>query len=776
MDFQLNREIRCPQCKGELDGIRECSLLLEKYENRIRELRMRLEEAQEAIKAIQSDSVDAIVIKDPHEMKVYPYHNVDESYRILIQEMNGGAVIISGDGLILFANNSFAQMVKMSLEAVIGSSIYKYISHEDHRGFKTLFTLSTEEKKRIELELDTGDGTSIPVYISCSISSADNLKDYYFLVVTDLTEQKQREAITKSEKLARSIMEQANEVIVVCDGKGRIIRINHKANTLCNTSPVGQLFEDAFPCYLSDGKKFSLSQSTKPRHNQEVSLHCNGRRVNLLINAGPLQVDGNQPLGSVITLTDITDLKKLTVDLAKEKMLFKTTLRSVGDGVISCDTKGNVLFMNRAAEELTGWTEELGKGKNIEEVFNKVKDGNLTNSIDSDDHILLISKNGVSRSIEYTASPIVHENGNTIGSVLVFRDITEKRHKQEEIEYLSYFDHLTGLYNRRFYEEELRRLDVPRNLPMTLIMMDLNGLKLINDAFGHPVGDKFLQKTAKIIKGACRADDIIARVGGDEFIILLPKTGEQGAVKIIERIDGAISKEKFDNIIFSVSVGYAVKTIKTEPMEEIYKKAEDNMYRNKLSESSSMRGKNITLILNSLFEKSNRVMLHSRRVSEICELIAVAMNLDRDVINHTKTAGLMHDIGKIGISDEILNHHGRLNQDQWLEIKRHPEIGYRILSSSHEFSEISNFILEHHERWDGKGYPKGIKGERISMEARIIAIGDAYDAMTSNRLYRDTLTEKEAASEIKRCSGTQFDARIARVFIEKVLHREWDTL
>jgi len=180
------------------------------------------------------------------------------------------------------------------------------------------------------------------------------------------------------------------------------------------------------------------------------------------------------------------------------------------------------------------------------------------------------------------------------------------------------------------------------------------------------------------------------------------------------------------------------------------------------------------LIINTLYEKSNREMLHSKRVSEICEDIATKMNFARDDVNQIRIAGLMHDIGKIGIDGKILNKPEKLNNDEWTEMKRHPEIGYRILSSVNEFSEIADYVLEHQEYWNGKGYPRGLKGEEISMQARIITVADAFDAMTSNRTYGKALSEEEATNEIRRCSGTQFDPFIARVFIEKCLEKEWE--
>jgi len=172
----------------------------------------------------------------------------------------------------------------------------------------------------------------------------------------------------------------------------------------------------------------------------------------------------------------------------------------------------------------------------------------------------------------------------------------------------------------------------------------------------------------------------------------------------------------------------------------------------------------------TISEKSYReIMMHSKRVCEICKEITTRMNFDEDAINQIMIAGLTHDIGKMGVDENILNKSGKLNTDEWKEIRKHPEIGYRILSSVNEFSEMAQYVLEHHERWDGNGYPKGLKGEEISLQARIIGIADAYDAMTSDRSYRKGLSKEEAINEIRINSGTQFDQEIVKVFLENYL-------
>jgi len=352
----------------------------------------------------------------------------------------------------------------------------------------------------------------------------------------------------------------------------------------------------------------------------------------------------------------------------------------------------------------------------------------------------------------------------------VFRDFSEQRREEKKIEFLSYHDQLTGLFNRRFYEEELNRLDTKRNLPIAIVMGDVNGLKLVNDSFGHVAGDELLKKVAAVMQSACRADDILARLGGDEFVIILPNTDAKGTEQLVQRIKDRLSQEKVGAIDLSVSFGYEIKNHENDNMQDVFKSAEDHLYRHKLYESMSMRHQTINLILNALFEKNPREMMHSKRVGEIAELMATKLRLSEETIHNLKTAGMMHDIGKIGIDESILNKPGRLTQTEWEEIKRHPEIGYRILNTVSEFSEIATCVLEHHERWDGMGYPRGLKGDQISLEARIVGFADAYDAMTTSRTYRGALNEKEALNEIHSCSGTQFDPDIVSMVTDEILH------
>ena len=299
---------------------------------------------------------------------------------------------------------------------------------------------------------------------------------------------------------------------------------------------------------------------------------------------------------------DITERRLMEDLLYLEKEQLKTTLMSVGDGVISTDIDGRVLLMNHVSEQLTGWSQADALGTQFSEIFTIVHEKSRKKGrnpvshvlktgeiVEMDANMVLIAKDGSEHPVEDTAAPIRDAQGKLSGVVIVFRDCTESRRKEEEIKRLSYRDQLTGLHNRRSYEQELDRLDDKTYYPLTLIMADVNGLKITNDVFGHSAGDELLQKVAEVLKRECRSNDIVARIGGDEFVILLPQTDALHADLIVKRINTAIRQEKIKGMDLSVSFGFAVKESVSEHITDIFNRAEDDMYRNKVSEASHSR-------------------------------------------------------------------------------------------------------------------------------------------------------------------------------------------
>jgi diguanylate cyclase (GGDEF)-like protein/PAS domain S-box-containing protein len=377
--------------------------------------------------------------------------------------------------------------------------------------------------------------------------------------------------------------------------------------------------------------------------------------------------------------------------------------------------------------------------------------------------------------VSMSVAAIQTEDNLSQQHLCMITDISERKVAEERILYANTHDYLTDLYNRSHFEGYIRRLDRLGNLPITVVMSDINGLKLINDAFGRKVGDELLRKTADIIRLKIRSCDYCARVGGDEIILLFPNTTSAQAEAITKRIQDAVALEKVFNIRGSISFGSETKIHINEDLNEVLKRAENDLNRRKLFESPSMRGKAIYTIINTLHEKNRREELHSQRVSALSVRMGEVLGFSDKQINELRTVGLLHDIGKIAISESILNKEGPLDDDEWLEMKRHPEIGYRILSSVTDMSDFAEYVLAHHERLDGKGYPKGLVEKDIPIQSRIIAIADSFDAMTSERTYRKKVSDKEAIAELRRCAGTQFDMELAKVFVEKVLKTDWDS-
>ncbi|WP_270452577.1 diguanylate cyclase [Halonatronomonas betaini] len=343
----------------------------------------------------------------------------------------------------------------------------------------------------------------------------------------------------------------------------------------------------------------------------------------------------------------------------------------------------------------------------------------------------------------------------------------ESVYYQKELEYKSFHDSLTGLYNRRFFEEEMNRLDTKRNLPLSIIIADLNGLKLINDSYGHDKGDKALIKTGEILNEVLRDEDIIARHGGDEFAVLLPQTDNETVVKIIKRIKNKVYEfNQKEDIPISFALGSATKNDSDQDIEEVLKAADNNMYQNKLSERQSSKNNIFQALLNTLSAKSDETKDHAIRMTELALKFGEKLNLNNSELNRLSLLATMHDIGKAAISENILIKPGNLNEEEWKIIKQHSEKGYKITSSIAELSIIAEDILFHHERWDGEGYPQGLIGDKIPYLSRVITIIDAYDVMTHKRGYSEPISKKDALAEIENCAGTQFDPDLAEKFIE----------
>lgn len=595
------------------------------------------------------------------------------------------------------------------------------------------------------------------------------------------------ERLRMSESKYRVLFKSLPVGVAFVDGEGRLAEMNatflESMGSLAQThAAIAQwtlVHPDSTPMQPQD-EPSTVAMRENRILSRTVGIVDTGETRWVNVTAAPFR---QQNYGAVLACTDITD--RIVADrlLLGEKERLRITLESIGDGVIATNSQGIVTLMNDVAASFTGWPVSEAVGRPLSQVFsifNEATGEPAINPVDKvlstgsvvelANHTVLRSRNGAVRYIADSAAPILDSSRNILGVIMVVRDVSEQKQKEKAQIYQSYHDVLTGLYNRSFFDEELKRLDQGRQMPISIIMGDVNGLKLTNDVFGHDEGDNLLKRIAAMLSISCRADDIIARTGGDEFCILLPKTTAQGAEEICQRIYNACASQHTDDVAgalrLSISLGYATKESADRRLHSVLKTAEDSMYKRKLLESRGQHSSIVTTIRTTLNEKSHETEDHSYRLMNYARMVGMKAMLNSDQLSDLELLAVMHDIGKIAVDDAVLNKNGPLTDDEWDQIRKHPEMGYRIASASPELMTIANCILTHHERWDGKGYPQGLSGADIPLLSRILTIVDSYDAMTQNRVYRKALSRHAALSELRRYAGTQFDPELVDIFIQ----------
>ena len=347
----------------------------------------------------------------------------------------------------------------------------------------------------------------------------------------------------------------------------------------------------------------------------------------------------------------------------------------------------------------------------------------------------------------------------------------ERKSAENHLRFVSLHDALTQLYNRNYFEEEMKRLDRRRAGAVAIVVFDLDGLKMVNDTLGHEQGDRMLVVAARVLRGAFRVGDVVARIGGDEFAALVEDASEKLLGQIRERIRLATeqaNRQQPDEVALpvSLSMGYALSSGLDTPMRELFRQADNSMYREKLNRGQSARNGIVQTVMKMLKARDFLTENHSDRLQYLVTQLAERRGLSPERIADLCLLAQFHDLGKVGIPDRILMKPGPLNADEMAEMQKHCEIGHRISLALPELESISEWILKHHEWWNGEGYPLGIAGAKIPLECRILAIADAYDAMTNDRPYRPAMSHQAALDELLQCGGTQFDPELVRLFAE----------
>jgi diguanylate cyclase (GGDEF)-like protein/PAS domain S-box-containing protein len=484
----------------------------------------------------------------------------------------------------------------------------------------------------------------------------------------------------------------------------------------------------------------------------------------------------------------VNKFKIIKRELLSEEIFYSLT-NIVKDAIISADSFRKIVYWNRAAEKIFSYTSSEILGKSIGLVIpqdnlsfsglnGRVKDKNnnigknQSQNKNKEKFIEIIGRRKDGSKIPLEISVTSWESDKGLFFTLIIRDITIRKNTEEKLRYLSFHDNLTSLYNRSYFDEELQRLDTTRQLPLSIIIGDIDGFKLVNDAFGYKEGDDLLKSLAKVLKESCRSDDILARWGGDEFVILLPKTDSRVTAEIISRIEKKSKSIGSNEIPLNISLGFSIKDRPAQNIESIIKEAENSMKQTKLLQSKKVSSAIIASIEKKLQEKSYQSHDVVERVKNLAVLLGKAIKLPKIEMDNLALLVSFHDIGKVAIKESILAKKTKLADKEWEVMKMHPEIGYRIAKTSTQLVQIADAILAHHENWDGSGYPYHVKGIKIPIISRIIAIAKAYDVMTYGRNYKKAISKEEAVRELKGCSKKQFDPQLVSKFIEVIEDRE----
>lgn len=611
------------------------------------------------------------------------------------------------------------------------------------------------------------------------------IKEYKELVETHLKLIYKNRKISKKENRLNITLQSIGDAVITTDLQGKIERMNLKAEELTEwdlSEAKGKDLTEVFVIMNNKTGKPIKSPVNKVLKNGDiVSLANNatlitkeGQRRRIADSAAPIKDENDEILGVILVFSDVTKEYETRQALEESEERYRTLFNTMLEGCQVINFNWEYVYINEALEDQINKSRDELIGKKMTEIYPGIEKTSMytvlqdcmENRITREIENKFKFPDGTVKWFQLRVHPVKE------GIFILSNDITERKQREKRVEFMSLHDNLTQLYNRTYFEAEIERLNTKRQLPITMIMIDLNGLKIINDTYGHKIGDKFLVKSAQLLEDIFRQEDIIARWGGDEFVILLTQTNQKTAERLTQRIKKAEEKVNVteeETMPLSLAVGYAVKEESSTDIYSLFTKAEDMMYKDKLLEEKSIKSHIVKTILATLQEKSQETKEHAERMEKLAVGLGEMVGLPNSELDRLSLLAMLHDIGKTIIPEEILNKPMQLTEEEWEKIKKHPGTGYRICSEVEEFSHIAQEILAHHERWDGKGYPKGLEKDEIPLLSRIITIVDAYDVITNSRVYSPSNPKLKALKEINKCAGDQFDPELVKIFTKMIV-------
>jgi len=619
-----------------------------------------------------------------------------------------------------------------------------------------------------------------------------------------------------------AVLESIPGLFYLYDVEGRLLRWNKNHETMTGYS-AGELSTMTLPdWYQGDEENLNrvLREVEKAFQDGVAQVDAflqtkGGGKIPFYFTAVKMVIDAKAFI--VGTGIDITDQKKAQEELQEKDRLLQGSydelsaayeeltaseeeLRSLYDEVVNANAKlsesnhtieeyfnaaadgfvvndvdtGEIVAINRKITEMFGYSEEeflkqgivlISTPAHVEDAMSRIR-----RTLYEESQLYereAVDRHGRRIILEIKASPVIINGKRRCLAIL--RDITSRKQMEERIEFLSLHDPLTGANNRSYFEEEILRLQTKKDQGVGIFICDVDGLKLINDTLGHRQGDELLRRVVELLQEGVQKPNFIARIGGDEFAVVLLDPTRQQAEQLEQHYQSAVIRYNVINpqVPISLSIGWAISENGADT-DAVFKEADHNMYRQKMHQSQSVRGSIVQTLMKALEAKDDITEGHAERMGELMETMGRKLALPQGAIADLWLFAKFHDIGKVGIPDSILKKPSSLTEEEMAVMRRHCEIGFRIARSSPDLAPIADWVLKHQEHWDGNGYPLGISGGEIPIQCRMLGIVDAYDAMTRDRPYRKAMPREDAIAEIIRCSGSQFDPDLATMFVELI--------
>jgi diguanylate cyclase (GGDEF)-like protein/PAS domain S-box-containing protein len=705
----------------------------------------------------------------------------EEKHRELFEEaMDAIFIADAKTGTLIDCNRAASELVGREKSELIGKN--QKILHPSWKiegEFSNTFKQHLKEKEGqvLSTQIITKDGEIKKVEIKANLIELRG-KTVLQGIFRDVTERKRvEEALKESENTYRNLADNALVGIYKTSMKGDILYVNEAMLKMLEFGSPGEMMSvSTLTTYKNPDDRNVLIEKLKKTgriSNFETELLTKTGKSKYVILNATLEDDVISGM-----MMDITERKQVEEALRESEERYRTIFEDSREAIYVTTKDGKFIEVNEATLDLFGYTrEEMLKLKAQKLYVNPdtrkkfQKEIEQTGSVRNYE-LRFRKKDGIEIDCLLTSTVRKAIDGTIVGYQGIIRDITEIKKIEDQLRHLSLHDPLTGLYNRAYFEEEMHRIESSRYDSVGIIMCDVDGLKLVNDALGHYNGDKLLLATANVLRESFREGDVIARVGGDEFAVLLPASDINAIEIASNRIQDAVARYNSSNLTLplSISMGFALSTGKPIIMSNLFKEADNNMYREKLHHSLTARSTIVQNLMKALETRDFVTEGHINRMQKLVVALAKAIGLPENSATDLCHLAEFHDIGKVGIPDHILFKQGDLTPDEVIEMQRHCEIGHRIAMCTPDLVPIADLILKHHEWWNGKGYPLGLKEEQIPLECRILAICETYEAMTSDRPYHKAISRDDAIAEVKRCSGTKFDPDLVSRFIQ-VLER-----